>query len=53
MQRVPRIEATLNGSSVAETGPNAVRGTKRTFGRDDEEEATHDRIIKEAKAGCW
>ncbi|KAH8757881.1 hypothetical protein F5883DRAFT_428179, partial [Diaporthe sp. PMI_573] len=37
LEQVPLIEAELNGSSVAETGPDTVRGTKRRFGRDEED----------------
>ncbi|KAH8743245.1 hypothetical protein F5883DRAFT_48465 [Diaporthe sp. PMI_573] len=49
LEQVPLIEAELNRSSVAEAGPDTVCGTKRRFGRDEEDEATHDRIIKKQR----
>jgi hypothetical protein len=49
LEQVPLIEAELNRSSVAEAGPDTVCGTKRRFGRDEEDEATQNRIIKKQR----
>jgi hypothetical protein len=52
MQQVPPTEAELNGSSVAETGPNAVRNTKRRFGRDGDDEAK-DRALSDRQVNRY
>ncbi|KAI0008694.1 hypothetical protein F4779DRAFT_628283 [Xylariaceae sp. FL0662B] len=49
LDQVPLIEAESNGSSVAETGLDTVRGTKRRLSRDADDEAAHDRDIKKQR----
>lgn len=48
-QQVRLIEAGLNGSNMAETGPNAVSSTKRRFGCDGNDKATYDQIKRQRR----
>ncbi|KAI1733524.1 hypothetical protein F4680DRAFT_454864 [Xylaria scruposa] len=49
LDQVPLIEAESNGSSVAETGLDTVRGTKRQLGRNADDNAACDRGIKKQR----
>jgi hypothetical protein len=49
LDQVPLIEAESTGSSVAETGPDAICGTKRRLGHDADEETAHHRGMKKQR----
>lgn len=47
--QIPHIEAELNGTGVAEIGPDAFRGSKRRYECDEDDVATHGRMIKKQR----
>ena len=49
LEQVSLIEVELNESSMAKISPESVRGVKRSLERDEDNNASHDRLIKKQR----